>query len=215
MEDEVDNIVDIISRQVLRKGLTEALVALTPPRPPSLPFIGNILPPPPKLDEVPLPLLLPGSGGSAPSVAVLTIKDFIDLIAPKLDRDEEIYAISLGEAAGEFFGQDAADFVMGEGLLTTKSAQMVLGAIRSGVFGQQNELLNGAAAQQVLDAMSSILGNIGGEGSSGNLEKTLDESVSRLSDSERTRLESIVQELTQRSINRASKRLEGVSRIIG
>ena len=104
---------------------------------------------------------------------------------------------------------------MGEGLLTTKSAQMVLGAIRSGVFGQQNELLNGAAAQQVLDAMSSILGNMGGEGSSGNLEKTLDESVSRLSDSERARLESIVQELTQRSINRATKRLEGVSRIIG
>mmetsp|Transcript_17961 Transcript_17961/g.36200 ORF Transcript_17961/g.36200 Transcript_17961/m.36200 type:complete len:441 (+) Transcript_17961:139-1461(+) len=215
LEGEVDSIVDIVSRQILRKGLSEAIVALTPPRPPSLPFIGSVLPQPPQLDEMPLPLLLPGRGGSAPSVAVLTLKEFIDLLAPKLDRDEEIYAISLGEAAGEFFGQDAADFVMGDGVLSAKSGQMVLGAVRSGVFGQQSELLSGALAQQVLSAVSSLLNNIGGEGRSGNLESTLDESMSKLSDSERARLDSIVQELTQRSIERATRRLEDVSRIIG
>ena len=90
-----------------------------------------------------------------------------------------------------------------------------LGAVRSGVFGQQSELLTGAVAQQVLSAVSSLLSNIGGEGSSGNLESTLDESMSRLSESERARLDSIVQELAQRSIERATRRLEDVSRIIG
>ena len=215
LEDEVESIVDILTRQILRKGLSQAIVALTPPRLPSLPFFGNVFPPAPKLDEVPLPLLLPGKDGGAASVAVLTLKDFVDLLAPKLDRDEEIYAISLSEAAGEFFGAEAAEFVQGEGILSAKSVETLLGSVRSGVFGDQIELLNGAAAQNAVGAMSSILGSMGGQGSSGNLEEALTEAVSKLDEDERTRLGSIVNELVQRSIDRATERLQNVSRVIG
>jgi hypothetical protein len=35
----------------------EALVAITP-RPPSIPFFGDVLPQPPKLDEIPFPVVL-------------------------------------------------------------------------------------------------------------------------------------------------------------
>eukprot|EP00980_Cylindrotheca_fusiformis_P031616 scaffold26688_cov137-Cylindrotheca_fusiformis.AAC.5 len=75
LEKEVDSIVDILSRQIFRKGISEAVVALTPPRPPALPFVGDILPPGPKLDEIPLPLLLPGAKGIRDaSLSILTLK---------------------------------------------------------------------------------------------------------------------------------------------
>uniref|UniRef100_A0A7R9Z8X6 ABC1 atypical kinase-like domain-containing protein n=1 Tax=Pseudictyota dubia TaxID=2749911 RepID=A0A7R9Z8X6_9STRA len=216
LEDEVDSIVDILTRQVLRKGLSEAIVALTPPRPPALPFLGNVFPPPPKLDNVPLPFLLPSLDGSrgAPSVALLTVKDFTDLIAPSLNQDEEIYAIGLAEAAGEFFGQDVAEFVRGDSVLSVQSAQMVLGAVRSGLTGQNNAL-NDSSVQSVLQAVGNLINGLGSAtGSRGTLEQTLTAAVSQLSESERARLDDIVSELVRRSISRATDRLSSVPRTL-
>uniref|UniRef100_A0A7S4JH35 ABC1 atypical kinase-like domain-containing protein n=1 Tax=Odontella aurita TaxID=265563 RepID=A0A7S4JH35_9STRA len=217
LEDEVDSIVDILSRQILRKGLLEAVVALTPPRPPALPFVGNVFPAPPKLEDIPLPFLLPSADGNAgtPSMALLTVKDFSDLIAPSLNQDEEIYAIGLVEAAGEFFGEDVAEFVRGESVLSVKSAQMLLGAIRSGVMGQDN-VLNDSSVQNVLEAVGSLINNLGGTdaGDKETLEQTLTAAVSQLDESERTRLDGIVSELVRRSIARATDRLSSVPRAL-
>ena len=217
LENEMDGIVDILSRQLLRKGVTEAVVALTPPRPPSVPFLGDIFPASPKLDEIPLPLLLPNmgpNGRTQPSVAVMTIKDVTELAAPKLSQDEEIYAISLAEAAEEFFGPEVAEFIRGEGLLSTKSAELVLGALRSGALGQ-NDVLSGEAAGQLINFTGGILSSLRGSGS-GNaaLEISLSEAISNLDDKERARLDDIITQLSQRSIQRAVERLSSVNRLI-
>ena len=217
LEKEMDSIVDILSRQLLRKATSEALVALTPPRPPSIPFVGDIFPASPKLDEVPLPLLLPSigpNGSNRPSVAVMTIKDVTDLAAPKLTQDEEIYAISLGEAAGEFFGPEVAEFIRGEGLLSTKTAELIVGALRAGVLGR-SDILSGAAAQQLIQFTGNILSSLRGtRTSNAALENSLSEAITNLDDKERARLDEITTELSQRSIQRAVERLSSVNRLL-
>jgi hypothetical protein len=217
LEKEMDTIVDILSRQLLRKGMSEAVVALTPPRPPSLPFLGDLFPASPKLDEVPLPLLLPSvgtDGKNRPSVAIITLKDVTNLVAPKLSQDEDIYAIGLAEASGEFFGPAVAEFVRGEGLLSVQSAELVLGVLRSGALGR-NDIMSGEAVKQVIQFTGTILSSLGGSSTESlALEGALSEAMSNLDEMERARLDEIVTELTQRSMQRAVDRLSGVNRLI-
>ena len=214
LENEVDFIVDILSRQIFRKGMSEAVVRLTPPRPPALPFLGDILPPSPKFDEIPLPLLLPSAhGGSRPSAVVLTLKDLTDAVAPKLRQEDEIFALGLADAATEFFGEEVGSFVKGEGIFSTKTAEIVLGALRSGLIGQ-TDVLSPEAVQSVIESTSNILSLVRGSASeSTNVEQELTEAINNLDDSERALLDNIVQELTQRSIARVMDRLATVERV--
>lgn len=218
LEPEVDAIVDVLTRQLFRKAANEAVVALTPPRPPSLPFLGDILPAGPKLDQIPLPFLLPSTAEPSlsirPSVAVMTWKELTDVIAPKLDQDEEIYAVSLSDAAREFFGDDVAAFVKGEGVLSAKSAEVVLAALRSGAFGR-SDLLSSDTAQQVVNSVNSIVSQVRGSSSqSTEFEAELDSALAELNDTERAQLDSILSELTQRSIQRVMERLSVVNRVL-
>ena len=218
LEKEVDSIVDILSRQIFRKGMSEAVVSLTPPRPPSLPFLGDIFPPSPKLDELPLPLLLPSLAAEgnigAPSVSVMTLNELTDLAAPKLSQDEQIYAISLAEAPEEFFGPEVAEFIRGEGLLSTKTAELIVGALRAGVLGR-SDILSGTAAQQLIQFTGNILSSLRGtRTSNAALENSLSEAITNLDDKERARLDEITTELSQRSIQRAVERLSSVNRLL-
>ena len=159
LEKEMDSIVDVLSRQIFRRAVSEAIVAMTPPRPPALPFIGDILPPTPALDEVPLPILLPAVGDESlrtPSLGILSIKDLTDVLAPKLDRDEEIFAIGLAEGAREFLGDDIADLLKGEKVLSPKTVQTAIKAARSGVLGR-SDLLSSNAAKSVLQFVDQAL----------------------------------------------------------
>ena len=219
LEPEVDSIVDILTRQIFRQGVQEAIVALTPPRPPSIPFLGDILPASPKLEELPLPVLLPGAEGvRSPSFVVTTIKQLTDAVAPKLSQDDELFALGLADAAQEFFGEGVGDFVRGESVLSTKSIEILLGGLRSGVFGK-TDLLSPEAIQTVVDTLSSSLTLIQQQGSSSSTEsepsiKTeLKNAVSNLDESEKQRLDGIVDELTKRSITRLLERLSNVKSI--
>ena len=122
LEDEIDNLVDVMSRQIMRKSFNEAIIALTPPRPPSIPFIGDIFPPSPKIDDIPLPLLLPSKDGtiSSPTVGILTLRDLIEYAAPKLSQDDEIYAIGVADAAQDIFGTEIANFLRGDSMYPSK-----------------------------------------------------------------------------------------------
>lgn len=211
LEPEVDSIVDILTRQIFRQGIQEAVVALTPPRPPALPFLGDILPPSPKLDEVPLPLLLPGAEGvRSPSFVVTTIKQLVDAVAPKLSQDDELFALGLADAAQEFFGESMGDFVRGESVFSTESIEILLSGLRSGVVGK-TDLLSPEAVQTVVDTLTSILTLVQGSSSSESaMEKDLRDAVNNLDAMEKERFDGIVNELTQRSITRLLERLSKV-----
>jgi hypothetical protein len=214
MEGEVDTIVDILSRQIIRQGVSEAVVAISPPRPPALPIFGDIFPATPKLDEIPLPILLPGVGGNQASVGLLSLKDFSDVVAPKLDQDEEIYALGLSDAAEEFFGDNVSKFLRGESVLSLKSVKLLLDGVQSGILGNDN-LLNGDAAKNVIEALASVVNNLGASqtGEPNNIQDTLKEAINQLDESERKRLDAITEEIVNRSISRSTERLAGVARV--
>jgi hypothetical protein len=215
LEKEVDSIVDILSRQIFRQGINEAVVALTPPRPPSIPFLGDFFPPSPKLDEIPLPLLLPGAEGvRTPSLAVVTLKDLTEIVAPKLSQDDELFALGLADAATEFFGEDMGAFVKGESVFSTQTAEILLAGLRSGVIGR-TDVLSPEAVQSVIDSTSNILSQVRGSNSaSTQVEKELSEAINNLDEKEKALLEDIVTELTQRTISRALERLSTVDRVL-
>lgn len=204
LEEEVENIAWVFFRQIVRKGMTEASIALTPPRPPSLPFIGDLISPPKlQLDDIPLPFLLPGEEiTSTPSVSLMTANQFTDLIAPKLTRDEEIYAISISDAAEEFLGPNVANFLRGDGLISTQSASLVLAAASTGLLGNK-DLLGTQNAQNVIQTVSNLLKRLD---SKADFEEVLAEVTAKLSDDEKERLDEIVTELTQRTLAKVRAR---------
>jgi hypothetical protein len=57
------------------------------------------------------------------------------------------------------FGPAVAEFVRGEGLLSTQSAELVLGALRSGALGR-NDILSKDAVKQVIGLTGTILSSI-------------------------------------------------------
>jgi aarF domain-containing kinase len=212
----VDNGVDVLSRQILRRALSEAVVTLTPPRPPSIPFLGDIFPPAPALDEIRLPLLLPivgENGQNRPTVSLLSLKDFTDLLAPKLSQDEEVFAISLAD----FIGGEIGALLKGDRVLSAQSGDLILRALRSGVLGRSDLLdTNSDAARSVLQFIENFLNVFRRRSSSqaSELESEMYEAINALTESERMDLDEIVNELTQRSIRRAVTRLSKVERLL-
>mmetsp|Transcript_27911 Transcript_27911/g.41195 ORF Transcript_27911/g.41195 Transcript_27911/m.41195 type:complete len:929 (+) Transcript_27911:105-2891(+) len=213
LQSEVENIVDIITRQIVRQGINEAIIAISPPRPPALPLLGDIFPAAPKLDEVLLPILLPASNGNVASVGLLTLKELSNKLAPKLSQDEELYALSLSDAVGELFGEEVADFVRGESILSVKSVQLLLSAVRSGVLADSN-LLSGDTAKAALQNVGSLLDSMSSPGSSQKFEGQLKEALSELDESERRQLDTITEQIVQQVISKATERLSGVPRVI-
>ena len=214
LEPEVDNIVDILTRQIFRQGIQEAVVALTPPRPPALPFLGDILPPSPKLDEIPLPLLLPGAEGiQSSSFVVTSIKELTNAVAPKLSQDEELFALGLADGAQEFFGEGMGEFVRGESVFSAKSIEILLGGLRSGVVGK-TDLLSPEAIQTVIDTIGSVLTLAQGSApTESTIEKDLRDAIENLDATEKERFDGILNELTQRSITRVLERLSTVQSV--
>ena len=211
LQSELDTIVDIVTRQVLRQGLSEAIVALTPPRPPSIPFFGNIFPPSPKLDEITLPILLPGINQRPASVGFLSLKSFVDLVAPALSQSEEVYAVSLSKAGGDLFGSDVASFMKGDSVLSISTVQLMVDAVRSGAFGNIG-LLREESVRRILNSLFQIFRtfNISNQGV---IEFKLRDVLENLDEDERRTLDDLTNDLVERSLKRATGRLAGVPRV--
>ena len=218
LESEMDHVVDVLSRQLIRRAVNQAVVALSPPRPPSLPFVGDVLNSlaPPSLEELPLPILLPGVDNvSRPSLTVTTLKEFVDVAAPPLSQDEEIFAIGLAEGAGEFFGDEIRDLVKGERVLSPETVDLTLKALRSGVLGRSNFIspeTADAVLRNIQNAVDLIRRGSRGEGDPSSTEFA--QTLSSLDEEERKRFDRIVNELTQRAIQRTIERLSNLERIL-
>jgi len=215
LEKEVDTIVDVLVRQIARQGISEAVVSLTPPRPPGLFLLGDLLPPSPKLDQIPLPLLLPGAEGiRTPGVALITLQDLTNIVFPKLSQQEELYALGLADAASEFLGDEVGKFVRGESVLSVQSFQLLLAGLRSGVLGNTN-LLSPEAIQAVVSAATSLLSLARSESQTGSkLDEELSVTLANLDSTERQQLDLITQQLTSQQIERILKRMSKIDRLI-
>jgi hypothetical protein len=217
LETEVDNVLDIVLRQIMRKAKDELIRFIMTPatslaRLPFNPFATNNVFSSSTLEQVPLPLLLPGQNGlaSTPSVGVLSLKQFIDYLAPKLNQDEEIYSISIAEAAAEFFGDDAAEFVRGEGVISVNTAKLIFQAVKNGYFGAANGILSNDAVRQTLDSASTLFNGL----ANNDVDDAFTEVLNQLDEEERRRFDDIMEELVMRCVTRAADRLANVPRVL-
>ena len=102
METEAITAADLLLRQALRKSVVAAAAAL--PQPPTLPF----LPAPPNPLTLPAPFVIPPSGGRPARPLIVSTEELVENLAPKLTREEELYAISLTDLVKSTLGPDAA-----------------------------------------------------------------------------------------------------------
>ena len=109
---------DILFRQAARKSFNTVINSL--PRPP---FIGQFLP---KAESLPLPILLPSVNGRQPVQALTTPLEALEIAAPKLTREEELYALSLTDLTTQTLGKDAAVIVSGDTLVDPRAAARTL-----------------------------------------------------------------------------------------
>jgi len=107
LAEELDTVADVLLRQGLRKAVPSIAAAL--PSPPTLPFV----PPPPDPMTLPLPLPPRGGGGGLSLPRFVPAAEMLDVLAPPLTREEELYALSLVDLT-KSLGDDVAALVAGD-----------------------------------------------------------------------------------------------------
>lgn len=112
--------VDLLLRQALRKGIPQ--VASRVPSLPSLPGLGA----PPQQMEIPGPIILPALGDEPARPLFTSPQELMDHLAPKLTREEELYAISLVDLVRSSLGDDAAAVAAGDSVTDPLAAIRVL-----------------------------------------------------------------------------------------
>ncbi|KAJ1443504.1 ABC1 family-domain-containing protein [Ochromonadaceae sp. CCMP2298] len=178
--DEAVTAGDILIRQASRKAYSQIL-----PRLPRPPFLGRFLPSPEDLRVpffIPKQRLLASSLTAAPvapidlaafttsrpdfvklaqsaSPVFLTAKQLLDGAAPKLSREEELYAISLTDLAVQTLGADAGVVVNGNALLDPRAAsRFLLSIASSGQLPGLGAILTSAQLRGISDRLRPLLG---------------------------------------------------------
>mmetsp|Transcript_27835 Transcript_27835/g.78723 ORF Transcript_27835/g.78723 Transcript_27835/m.78723 type:complete len:240 (+) Transcript_27835:197-916(+) len=191
---EAFNVTDLLLRQAARKSFGRVLSSL--PQPPSfLPFL-------PKPGEAPLPVLLPTASGN-PVPALVEPNKLLEALAPKLDREDELYVLSLADLAKETLGEDAAKLVSGDALLEpTAIARFILAVLATGRLPGGDS----AEAIRVAQSLRQSLGSAGADD-----EESMNaamEALSQLSEDEQATVQDLGRELVAKLWARQLERLE-------
>jgi hypothetical protein len=147
-------------------------------------------------------------------LGLLTIRELVDYLAPKLNRDEEIYALSLADAAEEFFGESMGKLVRGDSVVSVESAKLLLTAAQKGAFGQQ-DLLSSRGAQLLLNNLGNLMeiaGRQRGLNNNSSTQSRMLDALDELNEEEKGELNMIVTKILQRSMKKVVTRLNDVPR---
>ena len=166
---------DLIFRNIVRKSSGE--LERLGPRLPSVPRQLNfLLPPTPDIKDVTLPFILPGF-----KVELMKVSSFIDALAPKLSREEELYALSIGDALGNSLGGEVEKVVRGEGKLSLGTARSILEVVKLGGLARivdTGGVVNSDSLNSIITGASEVLG-------SGEVGELYHEMENALSDQEK------------------------------
>jgi aarF domain-containing kinase len=185
---------DVLLRQALRKAAATLFNAL--PRPP---LFAQLLPRP---ETVPTPFLLPTASGQ-PAPAVVEPERLLDAAAPRLTRDEELYAIAIVDLVAGAVGRDAAVVVSGDAVLDPRAvARLALSVISTGrapglsamPAPLQSALLQVTAALAGRPATAMPLSGGAGPGEAGAADEVL-ETLGNLTAAERSTLDAVVRQV--------------------
>jgi len=193
---------DILLRQSARKAFGVLSTAL--PRPP---LIGRFLP---KFDTFRLPLLIPSDEGP-PSLSMLTSTELVDKVAPKLSREEELYALSLVDLVAQSAGRDAALVVSGDVAMEPSAAVRLLVRI---VSSGDSPLRQTPLVTELVATLNRVLGVKKEDDSSGSTVgdenfKDIAKTISSLSTVENEVLRKFVTEIVESLRDRLFGRLRG------
>ena len=141
LEREATTALDVLLRQALRKSVPRFFAQL--PRPPTLPFPLPFAPPGvqltaegqlPNPEDVPGPFLVPSSNpGGSPAPVFASPAKVLDAVAPRLSREEELFALALGDLAEGTLGSDVATLVAGDAIADPGAiAALALDALANG-----------------------------------------------------------------------------------
>lgn len=221
---------DILLRQAARKVFQQVVNSL--PRPP---LFGQFLPKPENIaipfliprEQIPLPTSYEESDsmltldfdrvqralrGMKLTPKRMTAKEFLELSAPKLSREEELYAISLTDLATQTLGRDAGMIINGNMLLDLDgTSRMALRVLSSGQlpFLNNNALFSTAQISSFFQSLQSLRGGDqgGGTTSTGGGVDELVAGVSSLSAQEAAVLQNMVNTILLRLNNQLIDRL--------
>ena len=201
LADELENVSDLLLRQAMRKAF--GAITTNVPRPP---FIGSFLP---KFESVPGPVLLPTASGQ-PVPAFKTPEEVLEAIAPKLSRDEELYAISIVDLVKATVGDDAGVVVSGDAVLEPRAAARLLLAVLSTGRAPALDQLPAPAVELTKQVLTALNGGqaqrTGGDESGRNRDELLN-AISNLEPKERDVLAAEAQDLLDRMWNKILTRI--------
>ena len=147
--EEAVNAADILIRQASRKAFNQVTTRLPVP-----PFFGRFLPRP---ENIRAPFLIPSPGGGSPFTPVfMTPLEMLEIAVPKLNREEEFFAISLSDAATQTLGEDAGVVVRGDALMDPAAAlRVVLGITSSNSVARISNPIVADISKNILSALSA------------------------------------------------------------
>jgi len=198
--DELENVSDLLLRQAMRKVFGALTTNI--PRPS---FVGSFLP---KFETVPGPVLLPTASGQ-PVPAFKTPQEVLEAVAPKLSREEELYALSIVDLAKGTLGDDAGVVISGDAVLEPRAAaRLVLAVLSTGRAPALDQLPPQVVGivKQVFTALNGGQTERSSTANSANRDEAL-RAISNLEGAERDVLATEAQELLERIWNKCLTRL--------